>query len=208
MVHVDSGAISREIDELQAELSTLRTRMAEDNSSFSTLEQEISELRERLTHAEERVAVHEARLAEKRAELAEAKRLERLAAYEGRVRDYRKARTAVAAAATSFLAEVEVYDRATAGLQEFLDEMRAAFGEDERVAEVAAVLAEEPAELAGSWDAVSTALRGRRTDAPARTSPQFEDVAPSNGGEIAGEVEIRAEEVRPRARILEYFSKS
>ena len=69
---MESAAISKEIEDLESQLSSLRTRVDEDNSSFSALEQQIAALQDRLTEAEDAVRAHEAQLAEKRAELSQA----------------------------------------------------------------------------------------------------------------------------------------
>jgi predicted nucleic acid-binding Zn-ribbon protein len=202
MTFVESAAISSDIDRLQSELANLRARMEDDTSSFSTLEQQVTELRERLKQTQENVRAHEARLAEKRAELAEAKHLESLAAYRDSLGKYHEARKALSKAATSFLAEVDAFDRQTASLHDLLEEMRGAFGDDERVVEVAAALADERAELSGSWEAVAAALRGRTDELAAG------DDATGPNGDLPAELHVRAEEVQRRARILEYFGKS
>ena len=208
MCGVESAAISRDIERLQSELSTLHERMEEDTSSFSGLEQQVRELRERLKQTQDSVQAHELRLAEKRAELAEAKRLESLAAYQGRLRKHHEARVAVSKAASAFLAEVEAFDRETISLNELLEEMFAAFGDDERVVEVAAALADEREALIGSWEAIAATLPGRVERRPPSEAAPGEEAAPPNGDDLPTELQVRADEVRRRARILEYFGKS
>src|SRR6266571_2592759 len=152
-----SEAISHDIEALVRELAGLRTRVEDDGANFATLEQQIAELRENLLRTRESMAEREARLAEKQQELAEAKRLEALTAYEDDLRSQREAGERAATAATDFLAALDSYDDETLGLRRLLEEMREAFGSDERVAEVESALADEPARLRGTWEAVLAA---------------------------------------------------
>jgi chromosome segregation ATPase len=203
---VETAAIAREIAELERELSNLRARADEDKSSFAALEHEIAELRESLTQTHDTVRMHELRLAEKQVALKEAQRLERLESYENDLADYRAARARVSEAASTFLAEVEAYDDKAIKLGKLLDEMREAFGLDERVAKVETALAAEAAELSDSCRAV--------VDASTRRISQLvemheDDAAASSAGvtDLPEDLQDIARE-RRTARILEYFSKS
>jgi predicted nucleic acid-binding Zn-ribbon protein len=213
---VESAAIAREIAELERELSSLRSRVEEDNSSFTTLEQQIAQLRESLTQTQDTMRMQELRLAEKQVALADAQRLERLDSYEQDLGSYRDARGRVSEAASAFLAELETYDGEVINLRKLLDEMRAAFGSDERVAEVETALDEEAQELNDSWKAVVNASQWRIAE-PTHTE-EDEDEAPaeatSNGSDLSGDLQKRAEDGQKRSpedrtsRILEYFNKS
>jgi chromosome segregation ATPase len=208
---VESAAISKEIEQLEGELDGLRARVDEDHSSFSALEQQIAALKDRLGETEEAVRGREARLAEKRAAFAEAQRLERLAAYDADLAAYREAQARVGKAADTFLSELEAYDGEVVRLRKLRDEMRDAFGGDERVAEVEAALDEEANELATAWKAVVGAAEWRIRDAAKAKGeapkPKANGDAPAAAAAADDEAESPAEEGRA-ARILEYFSKS
>jgi chromosome segregation ATPase len=196
---VESAAISEEIARLESEIAGLRARFDEDNSSFSSLDEQIEMLKERLSQAHDAVRGTEAQLAEKRAELAEAQRLERLASYHADLAQYREARARVGTAVDTFLAELEAYDGEAVRLRKLRDELQEAFGSDESVAEVDAALGEEADELMSAWKAVVGAAEWRiRDTAKAEEAP--------NGTRDAAETPP-ADENRA-ARILEYFSKS
>jgi chromosome segregation ATPase len=195
---LESEAISQDIEALEGELANLRTRVEGDSSAFATLEQQVAELRETLLRTRETVAEREARLAEKQKELAEAKRLEALTAYEDDLRAQREAGGRAAAAATDFLAALDAYDDETLGLRRLLEEMREAFGSDERVAEVEGALADEPARLRGTWEAVLAATKWR-LDAPVEEEAAAED--------LRQDLQDLAQQERRRARIKEYFGK-
>jgi chromosome segregation ATPase len=198
-----SGELNHEIEELEGQLSALRARLDEDDSSFSSLERQIGELRDRLTETRDGVRKHELRLAEKRVELAEAKRLERLEAYDRDLAEYREARTRVAGAARSFLEELDAYDGDVVRLRQLLEEMGEAFGADDpRVGELAAALQEEQDELNGWWQAVVGATKWRIVE-----SPEGEEVpAAQSDGDLARDLQERTEE--KRSRIREYFGKT
>jgi len=193
-----SEAISRDIEALERDLLSLRARVEGDSSSFATLEQQVAELRENLLRTRENMAEREARLAEKRQELAETKRLESLEAYEDNLRSQREAADQAAIAATDFLAAVDAYDDETLKLQRILEEMRGAFGSDERVSEVEQVLQGEPSRLRGTWEAVLAATKWR-LDEPAGDGAAAEEL-PQHLQEAAQE--------RRRGLIKEYFGKT
>jgi chromosome segregation ATPase len=196
---LESEAISQDIEALEGELSNLRSRVEGDSSAFATLEQQVAELRETLLRTRETVAEREARLAEKQKELAEAKRLEALAAYEDDLASQREAGERAATAATDFLAGLDTYDDETLRLRRLLEEMRAAFGSDERVAEVESVLADEPARLRGTWEAVLAATKWR-LDTPVEVEAATEG--------LTQDLQELAQQERRRARIKEYFGKT
>ena len=154
---MESEAISQDIEALERDLLSLRSRVEGDSSSFATLEQQVAELRESLLRTREGVAEREARLAEKRQELAEAQRLEALAAYEDDLRSQREAADQAASAATDFLAALDAYDDETLKLRSILEEMRGAFGSDERVSQVEQVLQD--------WQARLKEINKKRADA-------------------------------------------
>ena len=191
---MDSAAIGREIEALERELSSLRALVDTDSSSFSALERQVAELRERLAQTQESVREHEQRLAHKQTELAQAKWLERLAAYEEDLGRHRDAGGRVADAASSLLEALESYDTETAALRKLVQEMRGAFGSDERVAAVEAALAEEPDELRRLWATLVDAVQWRVKE-------------PEQQEDLAQDLQGLAEE-RRRTRIMEYFGKS
>jgi chromosome segregation ATPase len=200
-VVLKSVELSREIESVERELSNLRTRVEEDSSTFAALEQQVAELRENLTQTRSSVSEHEMRLAEKQAELAEAKRLEALANYSEDLESQREAAAQIARAATDLLAVLEMYDEDTLRLRKRLDDMREAFGDDEGVAELAAVLAEEPAEVQSTCEAVLGAVGWRvRNAANGDTHDREAEVLPV-------EPQKPASQERRRALIKEYFGK-
>ncbi len=194
---MESEAISTDIEALERELARLRSRVEDDSSSFASLEQQVAELRETLLRTRESVTEREARLTEKQKELAEAKRLESLAAYEDNLRSQREAADRAASAATDFLAALDGYDDETLNLRRLLEEMRAAFGDDERVSEVESVLQAEPTRLRETWEAVTAATKWR-------LNAVVEDEVSAD--DLAQDLENLAQE-RRRARIKEYFGK-
>jgi predicted nucleic acid-binding Zn-ribbon protein len=195
---LDSEAISQDIEALERDLANLRARVEDDSSSFATLEQQVAELRENLLRTRESMTEREARLADKQRELKEAKRLEALAAYEDDLRSQREAADQAATAATDFLAALDAYDDETLKLRRLLEEMRGAFGSDERVAKVEQVLLDEPSRLRGNWEAVMAATKWR-------LEPHVEETVA--GEELPQDLQDLAQE-RRRARIKEYFAKS
>ena len=204
-----SEAISQDIEALERELDDLRARVEKDSSSFATLEQEVAQLRENLLRTRESVAEHEARLADKQKELAEAKRLEALEAYENDVHAHLAAADRAAAAATDLLAALDGYDNETLKLRQLVEQMRRAFGSDERVAEVEKALGDEAARLRATSEALLAATKWR-LDSVAEEAVAVELDEPSEepaDEELAQDLQEIAQE-RRRARIKEYFGKS
>jgi chromosome segregation ATPase len=194
-----SEAISHDIEALERELASLRLRVEGDGANFATLEQQIAELRDNLLRTRESMAEREARLAEKQRELAEAKRLETLSAYEVHLRSQREAGERAAAAATEFLATLDAYDDATLNVRQLLEEMRAAFGHDERVSEVELALQEEPLRLLGTWEAVTAATKWR-------LNMRFEDTVEAE--EFPEDLHDLGRDRGPTRLLKEYFGKS
>jgi predicted nucleic acid-binding Zn-ribbon protein len=202
-----SEEISQDIDALERDLEGLRARVEKDSSSFATLEQEVAQLRENLLHTRESVAEHEARLADKQKELAEAKRLEALEAYEDHVRAHHESADRAAAAATDLLAALDAYDDETMRLRQLVDQMRRAFGSDERVAEVESALSDEAARLRATSEAVLAATKWRLDSVPEEVAePEAVAEEPEPDQELSQDLQEIAQE-RRRARIKEYFGK-
>ena len=194
-----SEAISHDIEALERELASLRLRVEGDGANFATLEQQIAELRDNLLRTRESMAEREARLADKQRELAEAKRLETLSAYEDDLRAQRETGERAAAAATEFLATLDAYDDATLNVRQLLEEMRAAFGHDERVSEVELALQEEPLRLLGTWEAVMAATKWR-------LNMRFEDTVEAE--EFPEDLHDLGRDRGPTRLLKEYFGKS
>jgi chromosome segregation ATPase len=190
MKTVESEGLRREVEDLERELSSLRTRVDQDNSSFSALEEQIAELRTKLSQTQDDVRMHEQRLAAKKAELAEAKRLERLEAYEEDLERFAEAQGRVSQAGENYVKEVDAYDGE--------DDMRDAFGEDERVAAVDAALQGEAGRLHPTWSSVLGATKWR-VDL---------ELGDRNGDDLAKKLQEdakkQADEGRT-SRILDYF---
>ena len=201
-----SADLSREIEELERELTGLRTRVDEDNSSFSALEQQIDQLRHRLTETRDAMRSREQELTEKKAALAEVERRERLEGYEQDLARLREARGRVSKGADAFLKELDSYDGAVIGLRKLLGEMREVFGEDERVATVEKALSDEARQLGGTWEAVVGATKWRLDEKPAVEEEAAEPVK-EDGKDLSKDLQKRAEEGRA-SRILDYFNKS
>jgi hypothetical protein len=127
--------------------------------------------------------------------------MERLAAYEEDLDRHRAAGGRVADAASVLLDALEAYDEETVALRKLAEEMRAAFDDDERVAEVEAALESEPERLSRSWEAIVGAVRWR-----IRHRGDAEDVE-SEEETLTDDLQRAAEE-RRRTRIMEYFGKS
>jgi chromosome segregation ATPase len=203
---VEAAALSQEIEALERELAGLRTRVDEDNSSFSSLEQQIDSLRHRLTETRDAVRMRELELGEKKAALAAAERIERLEAYEEDLAKLAEARRRVTGGADAYLKELDSYDGEVLRLRKLLGEMRQAFGEDERVTAVETALGEETQQLGGTWEAVVGATKWRLDEKPV-AEPAAEEAAKQDGGDLSKDLQKRAEEGRA-SRILDYFSKS
>jgi chromosome segregation ATPase len=197
---MDSRTISNEIEGLEDELTKLRARVEEDSSSFATLEQQVAELRERLLHTRESVSQHEQRLETKQRELDEAKRLEALANYKRDLESHSDAAVEVARAATDLLAVLDAYDQEVLRLRKLAEEMRRSFGDDERVQEVRAAIAQEPDELRETWESLVAATRWR-------ISESDDEPIEAEAEDLGEDLQKLAQE-RRRARIKEYFGKS
>jgi predicted nucleic acid-binding Zn-ribbon protein len=208
---VKSQEISQDIEALERDLEALRGRVEKDSSSFATLEQQVAQLRENLLHTRESVTEHEARLADKQKDLAEAKRLEALEAYQDHVRAHHQAAERAVAGATSLMAALDAYDGQAMSLRDLLEQMRKAFGDDERVAEVESALRDEAARLRATSEALLAATGWRREPAAeeATAEPEAEAAEEEEGEkkeELAADLQEIAQE-RRRARIKEYFGK-
>ena len=197
---MDSRTISNEIEGLEDELTKLRARVEEDSSSFATLEQQVAELRERLLKTRESVSQHEQRLESKQRELDEARRLEALANYKRDLESHSEAAVEVARAATDLLAVLDAYDQEVLRLRKLAEEMRRSFGDDERVQEVQAALAQEPDELQATWESLVAATRWR-------ISESDDEPIEAEAEDLGEDLQKLAQE-RRRARIKEYFGKS
>ncbi len=197
---MESQAISQDIEGLERELANLRARVEDDSSNFATLEQQVAELRENLLRTRESMTERETRLAEKQEELAEAERLEALASYEDDLRSQHAAADRVASAANDFLSALDVFDDETLRVRRILDEMRDAFGSEERVSEVESALQDEPLRLLGTWEAVLAATKWR-------LNANFED---SVAAEEFPQEDLQdlARERGPSRLLKEYFGKS
>ena len=196
---MEAAALSQEIGELERELVALRTRVDEDNSSFSALEQQIDQLRNRLTETRDSVRAREQELAEKKAALEDAQRVERLAAYEQDLAKLGEARQRLMGGADAYLKELDSYDGEVIRLRKLLAEMRQAFGDDQRVSAVENSLVEDAHELGGTWEAVVSATKWRLDEKPA-----VEEPAELDSGDLSEDLQQRAEEGRA-SRILDYF---
>ncbi len=209
MSTLKSEEISQDIEALERELSGLRARVEKDSSSFATLEQEVAQLRENLLRTRESVAEHEARLADKQKDLAEAKRLEALEAYENEVRSQHEAADRAVGAATDLLAALDAYDDETLRLRQLVEQMRRAFGSDERVADVESALSDEAARLRATSEAVLAATKWRLDVVEEVVEPEPEPeaaVEELGDEELSRDLQEIAQE-RRRARIKEYFGK-
>lgn len=200
-----SADLSREIEALEHELGGLRTRVDEDNSSFSALEHQIDELRHRLTETRDAMRSREQELAEKKAALAEVQRVERLDAYEQDLAKFREARGRLVTSAQAYLKELDGYDGEVLGLRKLLQEMRDAFGEDERVNAVQKALSEEAQQLGGTWEAVVGATKWRLDELPVADT-DGDGLGEKDAEELPEDLQRRAEDSRAsRSRILDYF---
>jgi chromosome segregation ATPase len=204
---VGSADLSREIEELERELSGLRTRVDEDNSSFSALEQQIDQLRHRLTETRDAMRSREQELSDKKAALVEVQRLERLESYEQDLTRFREARSRVTKGADAYLKELDTYDGEVLGLRKLLEQMREAFGvDDERAAAVEKALHEEAQQLGGTWEAVVGATKWRLDELPAAAAADGDEPAKVEAEELPRDLQKRAEDSRAsRSRILDYF---
>ena len=200
-----SEEISQDIEALERDLSDLRARVEADSSSFATLEQQVAQLRENLLRTRESMTEHEARLGDKQEELAEAKRLEALEAYQDELRSQHEAADRAVSAATDFLAALDTYDDETLRLLQLLEQMRRAFGSDERVAEVESALGDEAARLRATSEALLAATKWRLDT---KVEEGAEDESPEEPAEELSQDLQELAQQRRRARIKEYFGKS
>jgi chromosome segregation ATPase len=198
---MDSHGISQEIEGLENELSGLRARVEQDSSSFATLEQQVAELRERLLHTRQSVSEREQRLEAKQHELNEAKRLEALENYKEDLQSHHDAALEVTRVATDLLAVLEGFDHEVLRLRRLAEEMREAFGDDERVEEVRAALAQDPEDLRGTWESVIAAVGWRVRESS-------EEPAEVEAEDLGDDLHQKLAQERRRARIKEYFGKS
>jgi predicted nucleic acid-binding Zn-ribbon protein len=208
---VKSQEISQDIAALERDLEALRARVEKDSSSFATLEQQVAQLRENLLHTRESVTEHEARLSNKQKELAEARRLEGLEAYQDQVRSHHEAADRAVAGATQLMRALDAFDDQAMSLRDLLEQMRKAFGDDERVAEVEAALGEEAARLRATSEALLAATEWRLEPAAEEAVAEPEVEAAKQGEDepkeqLARDLQEVAQE-RRRARIKEYFGK-
>jgi len=203
-----SEEISQDVEALEHDLEGLRARVEKDSSSFATLEQQVAQLRENLLRTRESVAEHEARLAAKQKELAEAKRLEALEAYDAEVRSHHETADRAVGVATELLAALDSYDDETLKLRQLVEQMRSAFGSDERVAEVESALSDEAARLRATSEAVLAATKWRLDQVveEASAEPEVEAAGEPAEEELSQDLQEIAQE-RRRARIKEYFGK-
>jgi len=194
--------VSRDIEALEGELSGLRAQMEDDKSTFSTLESQIAELKESLARTLETVKQNELRLAEKQVELAQAEREEAAAAYRDALESRRASADRVTQKAEDLLSELDSYDGETLSVRRLMEDMRELAGNEERVAEMEAELAEDPEDLGAAFERLVGTIKWRleRTE---------EDVF-VNGGRPMDDLSEDLQEVahaRRRARIKEYFGK-
>jgi chromosome segregation ATPase len=200
MKFVETAALSQEIEQLERELGDLRKRVDQDDSSFTTLEQQIDALRHRLTETRDTMRLRERELTEKKVALADAQRLERLEDYEQEVAQLREAAGRLSTSAEGYLRELETYDGQVVGLRKLVQEMREVFGgEDERVAAVETALSEQAQQLGGLWESVLGATKWRLREG---------GTVEAEGNGRSSDLQRRAEDGRTPRRILEYFNKS
>src|SRR3989442_4404061 len=200
-----SEEISQDIEALERDLSDLRARVEADSSSFATLEQQVAQLRENLLRTRESMTEHEARLGDKQTELAEAKRLEALEAYQDELRSQHEAADRAVSAATDFLAALDTYDDETLRLLQLLEQMRRAFGSDERVAEVESALGDEAARLRATSEALLAATKWRLDT---KVEESAEEEPPEEPAEELSQDLQEIAQQRRRARGQGHFGES
>jgi hypothetical protein len=179
---VASQDVAKELRELEKKLSSARERVEEEQSTFSTLEEELRELRGRLTLTRRDVTDFEALVVQKQAELAESQRAEALNVYQEAVETRDQAATRLAEAATQVLTELEAYDSAREAVEAAQELAGAPDGQ-------------EPEVLAESWDRLVDAVRQRINE-------QFEDelVEAASRSLKPGAIEALPEHLREAAR--------
>jgi chromosome segregation ATPase len=157
----DSGAVSRDVEQLEQELVDLRTSVEKDTSSFAELERQVGDLKDRLDRTVESVRSVEARLEAKRIELVEARRAEAVAAYKDHLSARDERALGVAHRTDELLAELDAYDRDTAATREILAEMRNHRGYELQAAEVEAELADDPEPYREAWERLAEVVKAR-----------------------------------------------
>jgi len=203
---VRSQEISRDIAGLEQELAGLRSRVEDDKSSFSTLEAQVADLKQSLARTLETVKETEARLSEKQSALVQAQKEEAIEAYQDLLQDRSEAGMRAGARADELLRELDAYDDRTLAVRSLLDQMRDMPGNEERIAEVEAALADEPEELRNSWEAVVAAIKWRLD---ARRDQELTEEATRGVAteDLPEDLQKLAQE-RRRTRIKEYFAKT
>jgi chromosome segregation ATPase len=195
-------AVTRDIEELEGELSGLRTQMEGDKSTVYTLESQMAELKESLARTLETLKQNELRLAEKQVELAQAEREEAAAAYRHALESRRDAADRVTQKAEDLLSELDSYDGETLSVRRLMEDMRELGGNGERVAEMEAELAEDPEDLGAAFERLVGAIKWRLEET-------VEEVYLA-GGPVLEDLSEDLQDVahaRRRARIKEYFAK-
>ena len=119
-----------------------------------------------------------------------------------------KAADRAVGAATDLLAALDAYDDETLRLRQLVEQMRRAFGSDERVADVESALSDEAARLRATSEAVLAATKWRLdvVEEVAEQEPEPEAVEEPGEEELSQDLQEIAQE-RRRARIKEYFGK-
>jgi chromosome segregation ATPase len=198
-VTLRSEDITRDIEALEHNISTLRARVEDDKSSYSTLEAQVSELKESLERTLAAVKENELRVAEKQVELAQAKREEAAAAYQDALESRREAADRVAQKAEALLSEMDAYDGETLSVRRLMEDMRELHGFEEEAAEIEAALAQEPADLRQAWERLVGGIKWRL-----ETNFQEDLVDPDWAENLPDDLQDAAS---ARRRIKEYFAK-
>lgn len=177
-----SQDIAKELQDLEKKLAAAKTRVEEEQSTFSSLEEELRELRGRLTLTRREVTDFEALLVQKQSELAESERAEAQRVYQEALDTRDQAAGRLAEAATQVLAELEAYDSAREAVAAAQELAGAPDGQ-------------EPEALAESWDQLVDAVRQRINE-------QFEDelVEAASRSLKPGAIEALPEHLREAAR--------
>jgi chromosome segregation ATPase len=198
-VTLRSEDITRDIEALEHNISTLRARVEDDKSNYSTLEAQVSELKENLERTLGAVKENELRLAEKQVELAQAKREEAAAAYQEALESRREAADRVKQKAEDLLSEMDAYDGETLSVRRLMEDMRELHGFEEEAAEIEAALAQEPADLRQAWERLVGGIKWRL-----ETNFQEDLVDPDWAENLPVDLQ---DEASARRRIKEYFAK-
>jgi chromosome segregation ATPase len=198
-VTLRSEDVTRDIEALEHNISNLRARVEDDKSNYSTLEAQVSELKENLERTLGAVKENELRLAEKQVELAQAKREEAAAAYQEALESRREAADRVKQKAEDLLSEMDAYDGETLSVRRLMEDMHGMRGFEEEAAEIAAALAQEPADLRQAWERLVGAIKWRL-----ETNFQEDLVDPDWAENLPDDLQDAAS---ARRRIKEYFAK-